>query len=42
MRQVNLEITGNHQMHCLGCERSVEFLLSELEGVEEVEADHKT
>ncbi|MCB0016942.1 MAG: cation transporter [Anaerolineales bacterium] len=42
IERVRLKITGAHTMHCRGCERSAEFLLSTLSGVEEVTADHKT
>lgn len=41
-QQVRLKVTGQHMMHCRGCERSAEFLLSTLSGIEEVKADHKT
>ena len=42
MKQTTLEIISKRQMHCNGCEHSVVFLLSELDGIEKVEADHKT
>ena len=42
MKQTTLNITGSRRMHCHGCERSVEFLLSDLGGVEQVDADHDT
>ncbi len=42
MKQVALKIVGSNTMHCGGCENSVKFVLSDLAGVERVEADHHT
>lgn len=39
---VELKVVGNNTMHCGGCENSVKFMLSNLAGVEQVEADHHT
>lgn len=39
---MKLRVVGGHSMHCSGCERSVEFILSSLAGVREVKADHRT
>lgn len=36
-----LKVVGEHTMHCVGCERSVIFALSQLPGVEQVKADWK-
>lgn len=41
-KKLNLKVVGNHTMHCAGCERSITFALSQLPGVEKVEADCKT
>lgn len=32
---------GDHTLHCSGCESSVRFVLSMLEGIQHVEADHR-
>ena len=37
-----LKITGDNTMHCGGCEKTVKFALKKLDGVENVEASHKT
>ena len=39
---VNLKVVGDNTMHCSGCERTVEFTISHMPGVEKVKADHKT
>jgi len=42
MKNVELKVVGTNTMHCGGCENSVKFVLSDLAGVEQVEADHRT
>jgi copper chaperone CopZ len=42
VQTVNLRVVGDNTIHCAGCERTVEFTLSHMAGVEEVKADHKT
>ncbi len=37
-----LMVEGERTMHCGGCSGSVEFALSQLQGVTRVKADHKT
>ncbi len=37
-----LKVVGEQTMHCAGCERTVEFTLSRLPGVQKVKADYKT
>ena len=37
-----LKVTGEQTLHCGGCERTVQFTLSQLPGVREVKADFKT
>lgn len=39
---VHFRVVGEPNMHCSGCERTVEFVLSELAGVRSVTADHAT
>ena len=39
---VNPKVVGDNTMHCSGCERTVEFTISHMSGVEKVKADHKT
>ena len=39
---VNLKVVGDNTIHCSGCERTVEFTISHMPGVEKVKADHKT
>lgn len=39
---VKLKVVGENTIHCAGCERTVEFTLSHMPGVERVKADHKT
>lgn len=41
-RTVKLRVVGENTIHCSGCERTVEFTLAQLPGVERVKADHKT
>jgi len=38
-KTLNLKVVGDHTMHCSGCERSVEFALAQLSGVEDIKAD---
>ncbi len=40
--KITLKVVGQNTMHCAGCERTVKFTLSQLPGVKEVHADHKT
>ena len=40
-KTLNLKVVGQHTLHCSGCERTAEFTLSRLPGVESVKADHK-
>lgn len=42
MKTVELKVMGNNTMHCSGCENSVKLVLSDLIGVKQVEADHRT
>ncbi len=37
-----LRVIGEQTMHCAGCERTVEFTLSRLPGVQRARADHKS
>lgn len=37
-----LRVTGNHTMHCAGCARGVQFVLHQLPGVRQVDADYRT
>lgn len=39
---VKLKVVGANTIHCSGCERTVEFALSRMPGVERVKADHAT
>jgi copper chaperone CopZ len=39
---VKLKVVGDNTIHCSGCERTVEFTISHMPGVEKVKADHKT
>ena len=39
---VNLKVVGDNTIHCSGCERTVEFTISHMPGVEKVKANHKT
>ncbi len=39
---VTLEVVGEQTLHCGGCERTVEFTLSQLPGVRVIEVDHTT
>ena len=38
---LKLRVIGQQTIHCTGCERNIEFTLSRLPGVREVNADHK-
>lgn len=42
VEKITLKIIGENTLHCAGCERTVKFTLSQLPGVKEVQADHKT
>lgn len=42
VQTVRLRVIGENTIHCAGCERTVEFTLSRMPGVEKVKADHKT
>lgn len=37
-----MRVTGNHTMHCAGCARGVQFVLHQLPGVRQVDADYRT
>lgn len=37
-----LRVTGDHTMHCAGCARGVQFVLHQLPGVRQVDADYRT
>lgn len=37
-----LRVTGDQTMHCGGCARSVQFVLHQLPGVRQVDADYRT
>lgn len=39
---IHFRVVGEPNMQCGGCERTVEFVLSELAGVRSVTADHTT
>ncbi len=39
---LTLEIVGEQTLHCGGCERTVEFTLSQLPGVRVIDVDHTT
>ena len=39
---LKLKVVGQQTIHCNGCERNVEFTLSQLPGVRVVKADHNT
>ena len=39
---VHLDVVGEHTMHCGGCERTIEFTLALMAGVDKVNADQKT
>lgn len=41
-KTLTLRVIGDQTMHCSGCERTVQFTLSRLPGVQRVKADHKT
>lgn len=40
--EVRLRIVGEPKMQCSGCERTAEFVVSEIAGVRSVTADHQT
>lgn len=37
-----LRVIGTHTMHCAGCARGVQFVLHQLPGVRQVDADYRT
>ncbi len=39
---LKLKVVGQQTLHCAGCERTAEFVLSRIPGLEEIEADHQT
>ncbi len=39
---LTLEVVGEQTLHCGGCERTVEFTLSQLPGVRVIDVDHTT
>lgn len=42
MNTISLTVIGEQTIHCGGCERTVKLALSQLLGVQQVEASHKT
>lgn len=42
MKTIRLTVVGDNTIHCAGCERTVEFTLSQMPGVGNVKADHTT
>jgi len=42
IESLKLKVIGEQTMHCAGCERTVEFTLLRLPGVQKVKADQKT
>jgi copper chaperone CopZ len=41
-RIIQYTIEGEHKMYCAGCTSSVEYALSQLSGVKNSRADHRT
>ncbi len=41
-KQIQLRVVGERTIHCSGCERTVEYTLSRIPGVDQIKADHKT
>lgn len=41
VEQLVLKVVGDHKLHCSGCEKSVEFILSQLPEVQNVIANHR-
>jgi copper chaperone CopZ len=41
-REITLKVVGERTIHCSGCENTVKFTLSQIPGVEQIRADHKT
>ena len=37
---IRLKVVGENTLHCSGCERTVEFTLSHIPGIDQVVADH--
>lgn len=42
LETTRLKVIGSRTMHCGGCANTVEFVLRELSGVQQVDANHKT
>ena len=40
-RKFDLKVISQRTIHCAGCERTIQFTLSQLPGVQEVKADHR-
>lgn len=40
MKNMTFEVVGSNKMHCGGCESAVKFVLSDLPGVQDVQATH--
>ena len=40
--KIMLKVSGTQKMNCSGCERSAEFILSTVDGVQQAQADHQT
>ena len=41
-KKITLKVLGERTIHCSGCERTVEYTLSRIPGVDQIKADHKT
>jgi copper chaperone CopZ len=41
-KQISLKVVGQRTIHCSGCENTVKYALSQIPGVEQIRADHKT
>ncbi|MFQ5942415.1 MAG: heavy-metal-associated domain-containing protein [Anaerolineales bacterium] len=41
-QKIKLRVVGENTIHCAGCERTVEFTLSRMPGLEKVKADRET
>lgn len=39
---VKLKVVGDNTIHCGGCERTIQFTLSHLPGIEGVKVNHNT
>lgn len=40
--RIIMKVIGNHTMHCAGCERSIEFTLSQFPEIQRAKADWKS